>query len=257
MIDGSHEDVPLSLPEAKTRPWRGQLHSSSDSSAARRIIMYGQNHPTQPPSSPPWATNVGYLPAQVHPQSTIPKPPPTPFLHSVPLPNDNGLPYGSVVAPLPPRDIFPIDLTSAIDFHHLSRSVEDYVVPAQTPIYIRPTTGGPYFFQLNTGPSARRVFSVLHDLQTLVGAPLSLHDFRTGLSLKLSAQRAVRQYFVDRNRSGMHREAARVWRSFLKGRDLVNGPVGADLLRGHIFMWGFTQDNEGNWIIHVDLPRRL
>ncbi|KAJ7628995.1 hypothetical protein FB45DRAFT_919729 [Roridomyces roridus] len=256
MIDGSHEDPPLSFPEVKTRLWQGQFHSSSESSAANRTIMHGQHNPTQPPSSPPWATNAGYLPAQVHPQR-LQFPPPTPFLHTVSLPDVNGLPYGPVVAPLPPRDVFPVDLTSAIDFHHLSRSVEDYLIPAQTPIYIRPTTGGPYLFQLNTGPSARRVFSILHDLQTLIGTPLSLHDFRAGLSLKLSAQRAVRQYFVDRTRSGVHLEGARVWRSFLKGRDLVDGPVGTDLLRGHIFMWGFTQDNEGNWIIHVDLPRVL
>ncbi|KAJ7618722.1 hypothetical protein FB45DRAFT_872116 [Roridomyces roridus] len=160
-------------------------------------------------------------------------------------------PTSRAVAPLPPWDIFPIDLTNAINFHHLARTAEDYVIPAQTPIYIRPTTGGPYyFFKLNTGPSARSAFFILHDLQTLIGAPLSLHDFRTGLNLKLSAQRAVRQYFVDRNRSG----AASVWRSFLKGRDLVNGPVGADLLRGRIFIWGFAQDYEGNWTIHVDRP---
>ncbi|KAJ7609543.1 hypothetical protein FB45DRAFT_876628 [Roridomyces roridus] len=146
------------------------------------------------------------------------------------------------------RPAFPIALTRPIDFEHLARNLPNHIIPPDTTIYILPTTRGSPLFNMNSGSGTHDIFSIITQLQTFVHAPLAVADFRTKLTR--TAQRSVRAYFVFRSGHG----GARIWRGFLKGRNLVDGPTGADLLRGHTVMWEFFR-NQDQWVMHVDLPR--
>ncbi|KAJ7617268.1 hypothetical protein FB45DRAFT_1034560 [Roridomyces roridus] len=131
---------------------------------------------------------------------------------------------------------FPIDLTHPIDFEHLSRTLGNQTIAPHTNIYILPTTRGSSLFNMNTGSNPQSILSMITQLQKFIHAPLALADFRTKLTP--TAQRSVRAYFVLR--SG-HIES------------LVDGPTGADLLKGHTFMWAFFR-NQDQWVVHVELP---
>ncbi|KAJ7609541.1 hypothetical protein FB45DRAFT_944659 [Roridomyces roridus] len=143
------------------------------------------------------------------------------------------------------RAIFPIDLRRDMDFTCIS-NLQTFSIPPQTTIHIMPTTRGSSLLEMNTGYSVETAVSIIHQLQVLLRSPLSLETFHT--SLTRTAKRAVREYFVARSK-----RAATVWRGFLKGRNQVDGPLGAVLLRGHTFMWGF-QHTHGQWVIHVEMP---
>jgi hypothetical protein len=61
---------------------------------------------------------------------------------------------------------------------------------------------------------------------------------------------SVREYFLAR--SGPN--SALIWQSFLSGVEHPQGPRGVVLLQGHTYMWGLSQELNGHWVLHVDLP---
>ncbi|KAJ7481983.1 hypothetical protein FB451DRAFT_1237715 [Mycena latifolia] len=101
---------------------------------------------------------------------------------------------------------------------------------------------------MSTGDSPTTAFAVIRRLQTVMRAPLSLEIFST--KLPPATGQSVRCYFLSR--SG--KDGALLWQGFLNGARHPQGPKGAVLLRGHCFMWGFSQDYQGQWQVHVDVP---
>ncbi|KAJ7717911.1 hypothetical protein DFH07DRAFT_1068132 [Mycena maculata] len=204
---------------------------------------------TLPHSQPPNVPNSHYF-VDLPISSATPhllQPPPAPRLRSIPLPGSSAS-HGHSVAPPPPRDVFPVDLTTEVDFDDLARSVPNYSIPPRTTIYIFPASGGSFLLQIITGHRPTSTFSVIRRLKAIMGEPLALQVYHA--DLPPAARSSVHEYFLSR--SG-HR-GTRLWQGFLNGALHPRGPSGIDLLRGHSSMWGFYQDHQGQWIIQVDPP---
>ncbi|KAJ7609237.1 hypothetical protein DFH06DRAFT_1485931 [Mycena polygramma] len=184
-------------------------------------------------------------PAQYHPLQL--QPPSAPRMHSVPLPRVS--PTHSTFRVHPPRrDVFPIDLTSEVDFHALARGVLDFNVPPHTTVYIMPTSRERSLLQITTEEGPARASTVLRRVQSIIRAHLSLQVYRT--QLEPAVQTAVREHFLSR--SGRH--GVQLWQAFLNGVEHPHGPRGVVLLEDHIHMWGFSLDHSGQWMVHVDVP---
>ncbi|KAJ7321372.1 hypothetical protein DFH08DRAFT_941985 [Mycena albidolilacea] len=167
------------------------------------------------------------------------KPPAAPRLRSVPLPA-----FSPTYAPtqLPPtgRDVFPIDLTSEIDFEVLARGLANFGIPAHTTIYVLPASRDRSLLQIDTGDSPAHAVSIIRRLHSILHAPLSPQVYRTGL--QPAVQEAVRRYFHSRGGSN----GAHLWHGFMNGFEHCDGPRGVVLLQGHTDMWGFSQDHRGH-----------
>jgi hypothetical protein len=101
--------------------------------------------------------------------------------------------------------------------------------------------------QITTERRPAREFSVIRRLQSILREPLSLQVFT---KLRPDVQVSVREYFLAR--SGPN--SALIWQSFLGGVEHPQGPKGVVLLQGHTYMWGLSQELNGHWVLHVDLP---
>ncbi|KAJ6492021.1 hypothetical protein C8R45DRAFT_190913 [Mycena sanguinolenta] len=207
------------------------------------------------PSSPPplAASNSFYSPVspvdQFHPSPQLHRlqPPPAPRLQPVPLPNLSPTYTHASVLPTG-ADVFPIDLTSEVDFQVLERGVSNFSIPPHTTVYVLPTSQTFSLLQIETKNRPSRALSVIRRLQSILREPLSLDVYRT--QLQPVVQEAVRQYFLSQSgRNGAH-----LWQGFLNGFHHRDGPRGLVLLQGHSDMWGFSQDHGGHWVIHVEVP---
>ncbi|KAJ7473245.1 hypothetical protein FB451DRAFT_290409 [Mycena latifolia] len=208
-------------------------------------MMLPNSTPPGDPSSP-YALNDHSLHV---PAPHLLQPPPAPRLRNIPLPNPT-------VARRRPRarpthqDVFPIDLTTDVDFDLLTGRIQNCSIPPHTTIDILPASRECILLQMNTGDHPTTTFAIIRRLQTIMRAPLSLQVFST--ELPPAARQFVRSYFLARG----GQDGARLWQGFLKGARHPQGPRGAVLLRGHCFMWGFSQDHQGQWVVHVDVPFR-
>jgi len=191
--------------------------------------------------SPNSADQVLFAPPLHHLQ-----PPPTPRLQSVPLP-DLSPPYITIRAPPTGGDVFPIDLLEEIDFEGLARGFSNFAIPPRTTVYVLPAARDRSLLQIDTGDRRAHAFSVLRRLQSILRAPLSLNVYRT--QLRPAIQESVRQCFLSHSGpNGM-----RLWQGFLNGFENPDGPRGEVLLQGHSYMWGFSPDHGGTYMIHVDV----
>ncbi|KAJ7436711.1 hypothetical protein FB451DRAFT_1570977 [Mycena latifolia] len=163
------------------------------------------------------------------------QPPPAPRLRNIPLPD-------AAV------DVFPINLTNDVDFDLLAGRIQNCSIPPHTTIDILPASRECILLQMTTGDRPTSTFAVIRRLQAIIRAPLSLQLFTT--ELPLAARQSVRGYFL----SCSGQDGAGLWQGFLNGARHPQGPRGAVLLRGHCFMWGFSQDYQGQWAVHVDAP---
>ncbi|KAJ7473243.1 hypothetical protein FB451DRAFT_1367276 [Mycena latifolia] len=208
--------------------------------------------PRQPwsPDSDSSGENYQMFPNSTPPGLPIPAPhlpPPAPRLRSIPLPD-------AAVARRRPRarpthqDVFPIDLTNDVDFDLLAGRIQNCSIPPHTTIDILPTSRECILLQMTTGDRPTSTFAIIRRLQTIMRAPLSLQVFTT--ELPPAARQSVRSYFLAR--SGQ--DGVGLWQGFLNGARHPQGPRGAVLLRGHCFMWGFSQDHQGQWGVHVGVP---
>ncbi|KAJ7478086.1 hypothetical protein FB451DRAFT_181583 [Mycena latifolia] len=198
----------------------------------------GQN----PPS--PYTVNHHSLPV---PASHLLQPPPAPRLRNIPLPDAAVARRRSRARPTH-QDVFPIDLTNDVDFDLLAGRIQNCSIPPHTTIDILPTSRECILVQMTTGDRPTSTFAVIRRLQAIIRAPLSLQLFTT--ELPLAARQSVRGYFL----SCSGQDGAGLWQGFLNGARHPQGPRGAILLRGHCFMWGFSQDYQGQWAVHVDVP---
>ncbi|KAJ7500620.1 hypothetical protein B0H11DRAFT_1995926 [Mycena galericulata] len=201
-----------------------------------------------PPSPPPRPPNppysVDHLPVAPH----LLQPPPAPRLRNVPLPGDLTAFHSRSLRQPIPRDIYPIDLTHRINFAVLGRSVASCSIPPYTTVYVFSTSRSISLLWINTEDRPETTFSVIRRLQALIRAPLSLQGYLTDLPPTI--QRSVREHFLSRR----GHSGPGLWQGFLNGSHHRRGPSGRDLLRGHSFMWGFSQDHAGRWVLYVDLP---
>ncbi|KAJ7846688.1 hypothetical protein B0H14DRAFT_2771320 [Mycena olivaceomarginata] len=208
--------------------------------------------PSSPPATAQNSFASPYSPYSVEqlvfsPQLHRLQPPAAPRLRSVPLPA-----FSPTYAPtqLPPtgRDVFPVDLTSEIDFEVLARGLANFGIPAHTTIYVLPASRDRSLLQIDTGDSPAHAVSIIRRLHSILHAPLSPQVYRT--SLQPGVQEAVRRYFHSRSGSN----GAHLWHGFMNGFEHCDGPRGVVLLQGHTDMWGFSRDHGGQWAIHVDMP---
>ncbi|KAJ7142405.1 hypothetical protein C8R44DRAFT_974171 [Mycena epipterygia] len=211
---------------------------------------HGSTFPSPPPpavSLSPYAVDQLLLVPAPHLPSFLPlqlQPPPAPRLRNVPLP-ELGSRQDHPYAPPTRQDAFPVDLTSEVDFEILARSMPNYSIAPHTKIFILPASRDGVLMELNTGDRSSSTFSVIRLLQAVMRAPLSLQTYH---DLEAPAQQSVRSYFLLR--SGRH--GARLWQGFLHGSRHPQGPSGAVMLRGKFYMWGFSPDHRGRWVLDVD-----
>ncbi|KAJ7149141.1 hypothetical protein C8R46DRAFT_532185 [Mycena filopes] len=92
-------------------------------------------------------------------------------------------------------------------------------------------------------------FSFIQYLQTTMSKPLTRRDFTTLLST--AAQHEVHRHFLALSRNG-----EQLWDGFVRGVRASRGPKGIMLLQGHHYLWGFSQNQHGQWIMDVDCPTR-
>jgi hypothetical protein len=175
------------------------------------------------------------------------KPPAAPRLRNVPLPPSSPT-YAPTQLPRTGRDIFPIDLTSEIDFEVLAHGLVNFGIPAHTTVYVLPASRDRSLLEIDTGDSPAHAVSIIRRLHSILHAPLSPQVYRNGL--QPGVQEAVRRYFQSHNGGN----GARLWQRFRNGFEHCDGPRGVVLLQGHTDMWGFSQDHRGQWTIHVDMP---
>ncbi|KAJ7032533.1 hypothetical protein C8F04DRAFT_1107153 [Mycena alexandri] len=177
------------------------------------------------------------------------QPPRAPRLPNVPLPNNSSTPWGAPAAQTR-QDVFPIDLTNAVDFHALARGLENVSIPEGATIYVLPPSRDRCLLQVPTPGGRMTTFSFIQYLQSKMRAPLTLEDFNTLLSP--AAQQAVQRHFLSRSRNG-----ERLWEGFVNGARAPRGPKGVVLLQGHHYLWGFSQDQLGEWIMDVNVPDQV
>ncbi|KAJ7192691.1 hypothetical protein GGX14DRAFT_406074 [Mycena pura] len=174
------------------------------------------------------------------------QPPPAPRLRNVPLPDTVATHWqGPSFPPQPQVDVLPIDLTGDVDFDVVARILPSHSIPPHTAIHVQSTSRECTFLHFVTQDRPQTAVAVIRRLQALLHAPLSLPHYHA-----YPAKRAVHRHFLSR--SG--HEGVGLWRGFLNGARHPRGPKGADFLRGHSCMWGFSQDYTGGWVINVDVP---
>nr|GAT50671.1 predicted protein [Mycena chlorophos] len=148
----------------------------------------------------------------------------------------------------PPAPALPIDLRRSLNHNQLA-VIPNNIIPALEQVLVR-TTSNPYgaLMQIPAGPTGASAHRIVGDLVARVRAPLDLALFQ---SLPQSRQTAVWNHFIQREAA-----AGSIWMAFLQGQQPQNGPTGADLLEGNIFLWGLTREEAtGRWVITLDIPR--
>ncbi|KAJ6566804.1 hypothetical protein B0H19DRAFT_1138617 [Mycena capillaripes] len=213
----------------------------------RRTTFPSSSSPAQTSNSPyarysPYGENqlLCNAPALYHPPST-------PRIQHIPLPNVAPV-HNTPQAPRIRRDVFPIDLTNDVDFELLADGIGNFPLPLHTTVYVMPSSRERSLLQITTGNRPARAFSVIRRVQSIIRAPLSLEVYLT--QLQPAVQASVREYFLFQ--SGSY--GVQLWQEFLNGAQHPQGPKGVVLLQGHIYMWGFSQDHFGKWVLHVDAP---
>ncbi|KAJ6467522.1 hypothetical protein C8R47DRAFT_1325995 [Mycena vitilis] len=230
-------------------PPRQTLNQQSHEWRNRGLALPSSPSPATPDALPSFhpADQFAYynVPAQYHPLQL--QPPSAPRMHSVPLPRLS--PTRSTFWGHPSRrDVFPVDLTSEVDFHALAGGILDFNVPPHNTVYIMATSRERSLLQITTGNRTARSFTVIRRVQSIIRAHLSLQVYRT--QLEPAVQTSVREHFLSRS----ERYGVQLWQAFLNGVEHSDGPRGVVLLEGHIHVWGFSQDHSGQWVLHVDMP---
>ncbi|KAJ7749634.1 hypothetical protein B0H16DRAFT_1550925 [Mycena metata] len=207
------------------------------------------------PSSAPPAGQAVNPPSSPYPVDQSPRepalhlPPGAPRVRSVPLPNTPSTvtPWGSPAAPTR-EDVFPVDLTDAVDFRALARVLDDVSIPENATIYVL-TPSRRCLLQVPMQGSRMTTFGFIQFLRSKMTALLTREVFSSWLSP--AAQQAVHQHFLSRSRNG-----ERLWNGFVNGARVPRGPKGVVLLQGHHCLWGFSQNQRGEWIMDVDVPNQ-
>ncbi|KAJ7715276.1 hypothetical protein B0H16DRAFT_508470 [Mycena metata] len=176
----------------------------------------------------------------------LPQPPGALHLQSVPLPNPSSpvTPWAAPAAPTR-EDVFPVDLTSPVDFRALACVLDNVFIPENATIYVL-TPSRRCLLQVPMQGSSTTTFGFIQFLRSKMTALLTREEFSSWLSP--AAQQAVHQHFLSRSRNG-----ERLWNGFVNGARAPRGPKGVVLLQGHYCLWGFSQNQRGEWIMHVDL----
>ncbi|KAJ6526793.1 hypothetical protein B0H19DRAFT_1275628 [Mycena capillaripes] len=218
----------------------------------RRMTVLSSSSPVQTPNSSyarysPYGENqlLYNAPALYHPLQL--QPPSKPRRKNIPLPSLSTS-HSTSQSTRARRDVFPIDLTDDVDFELLADGIGNFPIPLHTTVYVMPSSRERSLLQITTGNRPARAFSVIRRVQSIIRAPLSLEVYLT--QLKPVVQASVREYFMSQ--SGSY--GAQLWQEFLNGAQHSLGPKGVVLLQGHIYMWGFSQDHFGTWMLHVDAP---
>ncbi|KAJ6566813.1 hypothetical protein B0H19DRAFT_714251 [Mycena capillaripes] len=218
----------------------------------RRMTFPSSSSPAQTSNSPyarysPYGENqlLCNAPALYHPLQL--QPPSAPRIQNIPLPGLSCA-HSTSQAPRIRRDVFPIDLTNDVDFELLADGIGNFPIPLHATVYVMPSSRERSLLQITTGNRPARAFSVIRRVQSIIRAPLSLEVYLA--QLQPAVQVSVREYFLSQ--SGSY--GAQLWQEFLNGAQHPQGPKGVILLQGHIYMWGFSQDHFGKWVLHVDAP---
>ncbi|KAJ7184766.1 hypothetical protein C8R46DRAFT_1065094 [Mycena filopes] len=176
--------------------------------------------------------------------------PGAPRFVNVPLPQPNSFAsWGAppVPAQSPSDDVFPIDLTNPVDFHRLARVLDNVSISEHATVYVYPPSRDRCLLQVPMQGRRLTTFSFIQYLHTTMSKPLTRHDFTTLLST--TAQHEVHRHFLAKSRNG-----EQLWDGFVRGVRASRGPKGVVLLQGHHCLWGFSQDQHGQWIMDVDVP---
>ncbi|KAJ7148228.1 hypothetical protein C8R46DRAFT_1128092 [Mycena filopes] len=177
--------------------------------------------------------------------------PGAPRFVNVPLPQPNSFAsWGAppVPAQSPSDDVFPIDLTNPVDFHRLARVLDNVSISEHATVYVyRPGSRDRCLLQVPMQGRRLTTFSFIQYLQATMRKPLTKRDFTTLLSS--AGQQQVHQHFLAMSRNGKQ-----LWDGFVRGIRASRGPKGVILLQGHHYLWGFSEDQHGQWIMHVDVP---